>query len=216
MSNLKTEAYLPFNSNQDWTSDPDFAVIAIDENLVNLVLCGLNALKESRFDTIASSRHPVGWELVDRGNDYERFESEYTVIAPNVVISSRVQFVFDFKNTYEQGWCELSFEQLAGYMDKAWVESYGNVFVQLPDTDDDGDGKWLCLDASREDAFVVECDTLEECIKEAADWLDSMCDEVRAPRPNLEPLRDSEGQVRRIGIPVELEPSSQKRSCRPS
>lgn len=223
MRNLKTEAYLPFSSNQDWTSDPEFAVIMIDENLVNLVLRGINALKESGFDTITSTRVSPTYDFIaekDSDDGYEKFEPEYSVIAPDVVISSHdVQFAFDFKHTSEQGWCELSFEQLAGYMDKAWVESYGNVFVQLPDTDDDGDGKWLCIDPNCPDGFCVERDTLWECVEVSASVLEDTVDETMEGavlRPKLDPLRSAERQDRLIGNAGESESVSTKsRSCRP-
>lgn len=112
-----------------------------------------------------------------------------------------------------------SFEQLAGYMDKAWVESYGNVFVQLPGTDDDGDGRWLCIDPDCPDGFCVERDTLWECIEEAASWLEDTVDETMEGavlRPKLDPLRAPETGARLIGNADEPESGSTKsRSCRP-
>lgn len=183
MNNPKTNAYLPFQSNQEWASDPDFAVIGIDTQLADLVAHGIRVLNDIGFDTISSSRFSVEWNIVSEHENgiefgYESFEPEYTLLEPDVVISDRLTFKFDIKHSGEEGWCDMSFGALAGYLDKAWVESYGYVFVQLPDTDVDGDGKWLCIDPDCPDGFCVECETLWESIEEAASWLQDTIDET--------------------------------------
>lgn len=204
MSNLKTNAYLPFHSNQNRASDPDFAVIGIDTQLADLVAHGIMVLNDIGFDTISSSRFGVEWHIVSEHEDgiefgYESFEPEYTLLAPDVVISDRLTFKFDIKHAGEEGWCEMSFGELAGYLDKAWVESYGYVFVQLPDTDGDGDGKWLCIDPDCPDGFCVERDSIWESIEVAASWLEDTIDETMKGavlRPKYPELRQKAEEPR--------------------
>lgn len=182
MNNLKTYAYLPFNSNQDWTVDPEFAVIGIGTSLADLVARGIKVLNDTGFNSIASSLFGVDWDLVildDNEEGYVSLDPEYTVQAPDITIGSEVMFAFPFKHTSDEGWCSLSFADLAGYLDKAWVESYGGVFVQLPSNEDGTEGKWLCVDPASDaytEEFAVECDTLMECVAEAADWLEDAID----------------------------------------
>lgn len=200
MNNLKTNAYLPFNSNQDWATDPEFAVIGIDTHLADLVARGIKVLNDHSFNSITSTTIGVEWDLVilddnDEGYVSFDFDPDYTVQAPDVTIGSEVMFVFPFKHTSDEGSCSLSFADLAGYLDKAWVESYGSVFVQLPDNEDGTDGKWLCVDPASDEQFAVECDTLMECVAEAADWLEDVIDKSMPGvvlRPGYPELRQAD------------------------
>lgn len=179
MNNLKTNAYRPFRSNQEWASDPDFAVIGIDTQLADLVVHGIRVLNDIGFDTISSSRFGVEWDIVSEHEDgiefgYETFEPEYTLLAPDVVISNCLQFKFDIKHSGEEGWCDMSFGELAGYLDKAWVESLGYVFVQLPDDNGVFDPeRWACINKGQESAAFVAYGSLMECIEAVANGLES-------------------------------------------
>lgn len=204
---LQTTAYLGFTSTQDWTSDPDFVAITITEGLALRVAAGLKVLRESGFNSITDTRTGVDWTMLAEHDDgpesgYVPFDPEYTALDPDIRInrgheygdeeSSVIQFIFNFKHTPDEGWCEISGKELAACMDKAWVESYGYVFMQLPDTDGGIQGKWLCIDPACPDGFAVECDSLIECVEKAASWLEDTVDETMEGavlRPKIDGLR---------------------------
>lgn len=75
--------------------------------------------------------------------------------------------------------------------EKQWVESFGYVFAERPD------GKWVCADPNDDaDGFSVTCDTLNECVQESADWLDSCIDpDIHGipPRPAIRGSETSTG-----------------------
>lgn len=201
-----TMAYLPFSSSQDWAADPDLMAIEVTKALVDRVDAGLALLRGSGFSSVTDSRISVTWELLtedqDEDSGYAQFDPEYTLITPDIRINngyndiSLIQFVCQMKHSADEGWCELHGPELAAYADKAWVESFGYVFVQLPDGPDGTPGKWLCVDPDGPDQFQVQCDDLMECIKEAADWLEADCDEDAPPRPELPELRKATRELR--------------------
>lgn len=198
MNNLQTESYLPFGSSQQWAQDPEFAVIGINTHLADLAVRGIKVLNDSGFNSIKTSFFHSTWDLVildDDNKGYESFEPEYALESPDVSIGSDVTFVFPFSHTDEEGWCRLSFTDLVGYLDKAWVESYGGVFVQLPDSADGTAGNWLCIDPASDEQYAVECDTLMECVAEAADWLEDVIDKSKPGivlRPAYPELRQAD------------------------
>lgn len=201
-----TIAYLPFFSTQDWASDPELMAVEITKTLVERVNTGLALLRGSDFGSLTDSKTGITWGLwaedLDDESAYAPFEPEYTLLAPDIRINngyndiSLIQFVCQMKHSADEGWCELHGPELAAYADKAWVESFGYVFVQLPDGPDGTPGKWLCVDPDGPDQFQVQCDDLMECIKEAADWLEADCDEDAPPRPELPELRKATRELR--------------------
>lgn len=195
-----TVAYMEYASSQHWAIDPELMSIEITTHLLDRVEAGLALLRGSGFSEITDTSLGIKWGLLtegDEGYGYEPFEPEYTLRPPEVTIAesagsnlSFVQFMCDFEHSADRGWCEISGADLVGYADKAWVESYGHVFVQLPDAPDGTPGKWLCVDRfGGPDGFAVQCDSLMECIEEAATWLESGLDEDAFPRPALTELR---------------------------
>lgn len=207
---MNTQAYLPFYSSQDWATDPEFALITVTEELAVRITNGIEALYHSGFQAITDTRSGVEWDVVAEDDEcsgnYTPYETDYTLQAPDIVISyyshgkervyggsAFVTFTFDIKHSSDSGWAEMSGHELVAYLDKAWVESYGHVFVQLPDGRDDEIGKWLCVDpCDGPDGFAVQRDSLMECIEEAATRLADTIDadaEAVVPRPQFEILR---------------------------
>lgn len=182
MNNLQTQAYLPYRGPRDWTSDPDFMVVAINEKLVHLAEHGIKILAESGFNMVTSLVFPVEYSLVvadDARIGHVPCGPEHDCTDPEVKISgSNMQFGISFKSKSKEGWAELSFDQLATYMDKAWVESFGYVFAQLPGTGHNAnDGMWVCADpVDSGEGFFVQCNTIAECVSEAANWLETTVD----------------------------------------
>ncbi len=75
---------------------------------------------------------------------------------------------------------------------KQWVESFGHMFAGLPD------GKWVCADTQGgPDGFSVTCDTLDECVEEAADWLE---DSIDPDMPGIPPRPASRSSVPGTGV----------------
>lgn len=197
-----TTAYAEYFSSQEWAADPDLMAIEVTKALVERAEAGLALLRGSGFDSLTDAHASFKWGLLveddDESSGYALFEAEYTLKHPVLLISdwasstsSSVRFVCDFKHTADRAWCELSGPDLARYADKAWVESYGYVFVQLPDAPDGTPGKWLCVDPIGPERFQVQCDDLMECIEETATWLEAGIDEDALPRPDLTQLRKS-------------------------